>query len=376
MQYWLKPRKSRFRRWSLKIHLWLGLSLGLLLSVVCITGSIVVYKPEMEKIALGPISKVNPKLTTVSLQYLYNMVATKYPSHTIQSVATYGGKNAAWNFRLVPPPGEGKRLQVYIDQYRGTILGEDNFKGNFLQIMYDLHADLLFGKNGRLVNGIAALLFVLLCLTGLIIWYPGWGKMDSGFKYNRKSNWKGKNYDIHKLSGFWSAGLLIFVALTGAYFPFKKEYETLTAFVTKTPHTLESPKLINPDSTLKLTDLDIVYQLGKRALPEGEITFIRFPQKTVEHFSVRKYIKGDWGRIGDNYVFIHRNKPQIIRTDRFTNLPLGVKVTRAMFPLHFGTFWNNWSRILWIILGLIAPLLFVTGFIIWYKKLTRRHYAA
>lgn len=297
---------------------------------------------------------------------------TNYPGYKIQSVATYGGSAASWNFRLVPPPGKGKRVQVYVDQYRGSILGEDNFDGKFMQVVYDLHADLLFGKNGRIVNGVCALLFVLLCLTGLIIWFPGSRKWRNGFAWKKQSNWRGKNYNLHKLTGFYSAVLLILIAITGAYFPFKKEYEQITAFVTGTPHTLESPKITSPEPIKRLANLDTIYKNALKCMPAGEITFIRFPQKPEDNFSVRKMLPGDWGRIGDNYVFLDRYTGTLIREDYFDRLPIGVKTTRAMFPLHFGTFWRDFSRILWLVLGLAVPLLFFTGFLMWFNKLKKR----
>ena len=37
----------------------------------------------------------------------------------------------------------------------------------------DLHENLLFGMNGRSVNGIGATCVIVLCLTGAVIWWPG-----------------------------------------------------------------------------------------------------------------------------------------------------------------------------------------------------------
>src|SRR3984893_3340341 len=39
--------------------------------------------------------------------------------------------------------------------------------------MVDLHEILLFGMNGRFVNGIGAACVIVLCLTGAVIWWPG-----------------------------------------------------------------------------------------------------------------------------------------------------------------------------------------------------------
>ena len=39
--------------------------------------------------------------------------------------------------------------------------------------MLDLHDNLLNGPTGRRVNGVGALALLMLCTSGLIIWWPG-----------------------------------------------------------------------------------------------------------------------------------------------------------------------------------------------------------
>ncbi|CAG5006036.1 hypothetical protein DYBT9275_03710 [Dyadobacter sp. CECT 9275] len=344
--------------------------LGLVIAVVSITGSIIVYKPEIEKAMISEISLVSPLANTVSLDTLYQMVQRSRPKDKIQSVAMYGGPTAAWNFRCVPK--DGGRMQVYVDQYRGKILGEVDFSDSWYQWIYDLHADLLGGKNGRVVNGIIGLLFGMICLTGLVIWWPGAPRVKHGFTYHKAGSWKSKNYDVHKLAGFYGSLLLILVTVTGAYFPFKQQYNNIAAAITGTAHTIPSPKIARPDTLASIASFETVYRNATRAAADAENSLLRFPQKPEENFSMRKLRKGDWGRIGDTFVYLHHNSGQVISVRLWDKLPAGVKLIESMFPLHFGTFGGHFTRILWVILGLLPGVLYYTGFVIWWNKLVKK----
>jgi uncharacterized iron-regulated membrane protein len=41
-------------------------------------------------------------------------------------------------------------------------------------------------------------------------------------------------------------------------------------------------------------------------------------------------------------------------------------------PLHFGTFAGHWSRIAWILVGLMPGVLFLTGFLMWWRRVPGR----
>ena len=76
--------------------------------------------------------------------------------------------------------------------------------GSALQWMYELHDNLLLGKKGLVANGWGALLLVVLCISGLVIWWPGVKRIVTGFHFHPRAGWKTQNYDIHKVLGFLS----------------------------------------------------------------------------------------------------------------------------------------------------------------------------
>jgi uncharacterized iron-regulated membrane protein len=364
--FWHRPRLLPLRKILFYVHMVVGLSIGLLASVVCLTGSLIVYKPEIESLLLGPVSHLVPPADgqTVSLQLAYDAVKQKQPDCRIQQAYLHAEPDLAWSFDLNCKPRG--RVVVYIDKYRGSITGEDHFQGKWTQWLYDLHVRLLSGAAGETVNGIGALLLIVLASTGLVVWWPGVKHWRSAFGFESRARWRRKNYDLHRLTGFFVSLLLMFVALTGAYFAFPKTYEAIVAWAAQKPSVLLAPR--TRTGAPHRISLDVIYATAVQALPVGETTLFTFPQQKNAPYSLRRMLPGDWRRTGDNLVYIDQYTGQVIRLNYHRELAWPIRFTRDLYPLHFGTFGGNFTRILWIIVGLAPAILYVTGLLMWWNR--------
>jgi uncharacterized iron-regulated membrane protein len=364
--FWRRPRRLLLRKAVFYVHLVLGLSVGLLMSITCLTGSLIVYKPEIESLALGAVSHVVPTTFrgTVSLQSAYDLVQRSHSDCKIVQAYLHAEPDLAWSFDL-NCKSQG-RIVVYIDKYRGNITGEDHFQGKWTQWIYDLHVRLLSGVAGETINGAAALLLVILAATGLVVWWPGVKLWRSGLRIEWRARWRRQNYDLHRLTGFCTSLLLMFVALTGAYFAFPKTYEAIVAWAANQPSVLLAPRIrVAPARRLSL---DAVYATAVQAMPVGETTLFTFPQTKTAPYSVRRMLPGDWRRTGDNLVYLDQYTGHVIRVNYHRDLPVPIRLIRDISPLHFGTFFGNATRILWIILGVAPAFLYITGLLMWWNR--------
>ena len=57
---------------------------------------------------------------------------------------------------------------------------------------------------------------------------------------------------------------------------------------------------------------------------------------------------------------------------RGVNQTLGDWIIWLEIPLHFGTFWGLWVKILWTAMGMAIPLLAVTGLLMYWNRYLRR----
>jgi uncharacterized iron-regulated membrane protein len=96
--------------------------------------------------------------------------------------------------------------------------------------LVDFHDNLLYGDTGRKINGIGAIIMTVLCLTGLVIWWPGIQAWRRDMSVDWKSNWKRLNWNLHNVLGLWTFVFTLMWGLSGAYLVFQEELTVIPTF--------------------------------------------------------------------------------------------------------------------------------------------------
>ncbi len=379
------PRETFLRRALFQIHLWTGIAVGLLATVVGISGSAIVYKHELEK-RFTPTLYQTSGAPELPADVLIAIAKTLHPGWSLEYISTEEAGSTAtsdpWIFYLAPPgskPFEEDAL-VYLDPGTGRLLGETHrstalHPAGFVDWVAELHYRLLAGDTGLVINGIGAALLFVLCVSGVIIWWPGRKHWRSHLKIHWRARWPRLNWDMHNVIGFWTTLPLSIEALTGVLFCFYFPAATLVVTLLggsaeqvkqwfAAPESIAShaapaplgPMIAaglaaHPDSTL--------YGITPAATPSGSV-LVRLAPPHAED-------RGDFILLAfDQY------SGRLLREMDSRRQGLAMRVLLFMGPLHFGTFAGNWSRIAWVILGFTPGLLFFTGFIMWWRRVPGR----
>lgn len=133
---------SIIKKIIVKLHLYTGLILGLVITLICLSGTAIVYKPELEKLSVKDIAFVKPASRTVPPQTLLENVRCEYPQAKINNMVLYGGEDCAYSFRTTFPDEKG-RIQIYVNPYTGEVTGVDRYRHKVFQWLYDFHVNLL-----------------------------------------------------------------------------------------------------------------------------------------------------------------------------------------------------------------------------------------
>lgn len=223
-QRWLRhPQAVWLRRALFQVHLWTGLSLGVYIVVISLSGSALVFRDRIFK-ALGnkPRTVVisGPRLPDDELRVLAQKAYPRYRAGYV-----FGGKQRD-HASIVVLDRNGKYKQELFDPYSGQDLGPaDPAVLRALTWLADLHFNLLAGEEGRRWNGYAAVLVTLLVLTGSVVWWPGIESWRRSLAARTTGNWKRFNWELHSMIGFWTYAFSLMWGITGIYVVFPAPFQ-------------------------------------------------------------------------------------------------------------------------------------------------------
>lgn len=213
-----RPQTLLLRKAFFQIHLWAGIACGIYVLIISVSGSAVVYRRELSKrylrervIAVGPGERL-------SADQLKKVVSDAYPAYYIKDF-TQGRTPDRPAEVLLARDGETK--QRLFNPYTGADLGNPlSPQFRFLLWLTELHDNLLLGRTGRQINGVGAIVTTILCITGLVIWWPGVRNWSHSLTLKWKGNPQGLNWSLHNVIGFWMLAFIFMWGISGIYLSF------------------------------------------------------------------------------------------------------------------------------------------------------------
>lgn len=381
-----KKNESGFKFVMGLLHLWLGLLSSVVIFILCLSGSIYAFKNQIidlynyDKIFIteSTAKKLNPDLIAANF---------KKEGRELTSIAMPAG-NRSW---LVSYAQGTQNGSTFINPYNGTQLGSaDAGLNSFFEVILDLHRTLLLGNVGRQIGGASVLMFLVLLISGFVLWLPKKLKyLKQGLTVKLKSKFYRLNHDLHNVLGFYSIILLFFIAVTGIYvtYPWVKNAVIISLGGESIQNTLQSE---DDDTFANLMGDMLARQQEKKDLKDSEAvslskilatanqylnydgaTVLELPNSENPRFTVRKINTQNWlgAMLPDEVTF---DKTGDFKTKEiFLDKPLNKQFTALAKPLHTGEIMGLPSIVLYFIITLIGCILPITGIIIWWQRVRK-----
>lgn len=370
-----EKNKYSLRSFINDTHLWLGLASGIILFVVCLTGTVLVFEKEIKEFSAKNVI-LEPTSSAININELLVAAKTSNKGY-VTGITIPIEQEKPYEFTVKKDITERRGTLLLINPYSQKIIEtEKNPADGFMMFMFKLHRWLLLDISiGRPIVGIATVIFILLAISGIILWFPKklkWHKLKSGFKIKATKNWKRVNHDLHNTLGFYSCILIVIMGLTGLTWSFESYKEGLShalgsPIFGKSDKHIEIPKTDN----LKEISLNDALIIANKELDYNGKLSISLPNPKESYYQFKKYNKKSWSpETSDNLmVDIYGN---IINKEVFNEKPLNAKIAALIKPLHTGTIFGLYSKIIYFIACLIATSLPITGTIIWFNKLKNK----
>lgn len=204
--------KVSFYNLAWRWHFYAGLFVAPFMVMLALTGTLYLFKPQLDPLMYGNLMNVPAGHHSLSADDLLSRVQAAYPKGQVTQYLPAVDAERSAQFVVKTADSE---LNVFVDPYRGEILGDQDAKYNLQAIARAIHGELMIGTVGDRLVEMAAGWGVVLVVSGVYLWWPR-GKGGAGILWPRLSSrgrvlWR----DLHAVTGFWGAALLLVMLLSG-----------------------------------------------------------------------------------------------------------------------------------------------------------------
>jgi len=204
-QRWIQvPQTHWFRQLIFQVHLWMGIGFGLYVLIISLSGSALLLKSPFYE-WFTPRKIVPTDAIPLEGDALVARMAEVYAGYQVGfTTLAYEPDDATY----VVLNKDGEYFPHYFNQYTGEDAGSAHpWSIKAVHWLANVHDDLLLGQTGKKLNGLGGLLFVLMSLSGILIWWQGRSRWVNGLQIKRRSN-RDFIWQLHSFIGFWSLLLM------------------------------------------------------------------------------------------------------------------------------------------------------------------------
>ncbi|WP_316746641.1 PepSY-associated TM helix domain-containing protein [Pedobacter gandavensis] len=361
--------RSDFKKVIRQIHLWLGLSSGLVVFILGITGATYAFQYEIKDLVYKDRLYVEPGKSRLPLSVLLPIAVEAIgKDHKISRAELSQAPGRTYMFRALKVDKKAFGYwnyyqyfdKVYLNPYTGKVVFQENAKAEFFTVVLAFHMNLLLGDLvGHFIIRWSVVCFVILLLSGIVLWWPkNWKlkQLKKSFQVKWNAKFKRLNYDMHNVFGFYSFLVLMIIALTGLMWSFELTTEKKVKVFSDTT---QLPGLI---------PMDPIMDQALKASPETAYFLFNFPAAKSGTVNVSAYPDKKHMYDRQQYRFDRYSGQLLLKGLSFEKLSAGDKLIALNYDLHTGSVLGITGKILAFFAGLIAAGLPVTGFLIWWKR--------
>ncbi|VWX38255.1 PepSY-associated TM helix domain-containing protein [Exiguobacterium oxidotolerans] len=384
-----KQKASSFYRTVWRWHFYAGIIFAPFLIMLAVTGSIYLFKPQIEQVLYQQYYEVTPQDERISATEQINAVKANYPDASITKYRP--GESDARSSEVKIATADASST-VFVNPYTGKIIGELADDDRIMNKIEEIHGELMAGTIGDRIVELVACWAIVLIVTGVFLWFPrkkstGWSgilipRLRQGKKIFRR--------DLHAVPAFWITAGMLFLILTGlpwsgfwgANFQSVATNQGLgyppsiwggdppvsaakTKDVAEVPwaaETLDVPKsnveglvpasIDDIVSIAKQQGMDPSYTISIPSDPSGVYTLSAYPAKAEDEATIHL----------DQY------SGAVLADYRFDNYGLVGKVVALGITLHKGTEFGLINQLISLMICLGIILVAVSGFYLWLKR--------
>lgn len=338
------------------VHLLVGLTAGTFMVILGVTGSIMEFEPELDRISHPHLSYVTPDARILPLSEIGAAVSRRFNGEPV--VAFIPSTSPQLSSQVLLQSGI-----AYVNQHTGEILGERTRGQTFLGYVRSLHVRLASGDFGRTVLKWSAAGMLVSLMSGLYLWWPLKRIRIRGKGASRRL-W----FDLHNSIGFLSLLPLALLAATGAILGFEGQMAPVIYRVTGSQPTQVQPWQVHkPTANARMLTPDEAVAIARPYMAGAAVYRVQMPEYGGV-YQIALLYSSDQAAGDRNLVVVDPYDGSILSISRSSQLSRGDRALATNEAIHIGSIWGMPSRILAWIASMIVPLQVLSGVILWLQR--------
>ncbi|WP_281234641.1 PepSY-associated TM helix domain-containing protein [Flavobacterium gelatinilyticum] len=372
-----------FKNFIKKVHLWLGLSSGLIVIILGITGCLYAFEEELRPIVHDYYYVDQVKSQKLPISRLLEIAQEKNkkinPNQILSGCRTISDdkrtviiwffeeldKDAVWYWNRY------QSTYFYMDPYTGNIEEIEDYNFEFFVFIRMLHQTLCLNSTiGDPIVGTATIIFIISLITGLVLWWPKnkqAAKQRFWFRWKNTTQWKRKNYDLHNIMGFYMMIFALILALTGLVWAFEC-YDKGVQWLFNGGKTYEREKIVSDTSQYNQNNpADKIYAATKQLEPNAKSYYLFLPKADDSLAVFQTFVRYE-NRFNDVSMQFDRYTAKPLKITTYDDKNNGEKFRFINYDLHVGSILGFPGKVLAFFASLVCASLPVTGFLIWWGR--------
>lgn len=366
--------RQRVRRAVLMLHLTLGLAVGALLALTALTGSLLVFYVDIDRVLTPELVVPAGHGEALPLDRVVQALREAHPTRSggWRLELPHGPDHPIMARYMKPQETAGKSfapLMVAVNPYSGEVLSSRFWGRTAMTWVYDLHYLLLAGDSGRTVLTLGGIGSLLVLASGVYLWWPAAGKWGRALRPRLRSGFVRQVFDIHVLAGVYGLVVLLPLIVTGVVM---EQPEWVKPVVERLSPVTAAPA-IAPAQGGTAVGADAALAAALARFPQAEPRWVEVPGQGGGAYHIRLFQAGEPGwRFPKTSVWVNGGDGTILDLRDPTRWTAGDAFFGWQHPLHNGECFGLCCRILVAVAGLLPALLLATGVVRWRQKKATR----
>jgi uncharacterized iron-regulated membrane protein len=364
------------------VHLWVGLILCLPLAVIGVTGSILVFEPELDALfgqepgraSAGPARPVAEIVAAAAA------AAPRGHAPLVFTAPEEPGDAAVVRFSPPGRAGPAGATLIFVDPATLAVLGARTpGSESLLRRIFLLHANLLTrDRSGRVIVGWFGAAMLALGASGLVLWWPRKGRWRAAFGVKPGARGVRLHRDLHGATGIWGLIVFLVVSFSGVYLAFPQTTGAAIAGILPARDLRASAQTlrVRPVPGAERIDLDAVVALAQQAVPDAALRSIGIAARPDQPYRVGLAPPGHARGAPMITVFVDPWARRVVEVRDPRSYSAGETVMAWQHALHAGAGLGWLWKILVFLSGLMPVLFAITGSSMWLLKRRARRRGA